>query len=190
MNSPLEIKDTTANPAPIGLVGFGLTTILLNLHNAGLFALDTMILSMGIFVGGMLQIFVGLLEWKKNNMFGSLAFSAYGAFWLSLVGLIALPQMGIGTAPTATAMGYYLLLWGIFSTFLFVCTFKLTKALRLVFGTLVILFFLLAIGDFTGNATIKTIAGIEGILCGGLAFYTAMAELYENVFQKQVLPYK
>ncbi len=81
-NSPIIYieKDTTANPAPIGLLGFGMTTILLNLHNAGLFELNAMIIGMGIFVGGIAQVFAGLLEWKKNNTFGTTAFIAYGCF--------------------------------------------------------------------------------------------------------------
>src|ERR1043165_10140356 len=81
------IKDTTANPAPLCLLGFGMTTVLLNLHNAGWFELDSMIMGMGIFMGGIAQIFAGLQEWKKNNTFGATAFTAYGSFWLSLVAL-------------------------------------------------------------------------------------------------------
>ena len=81
----IALKDTTANPAPIGLLAFGLTTVLLNLHNAGLFSLNTMILAMGIFYGGTAQIIAGVMEWKKNNIFGATAFVSYGSFWLTLV---------------------------------------------------------------------------------------------------------
>ena len=80
----LSLKDTTANPAPLGLLGFGMTTVLLNIHNAGYYELNTMILSMGIFYGGIAQIFAGLMEWKKNNTFGTTAFTSYGLFWLTL----------------------------------------------------------------------------------------------------------
>lgn len=188
MTNSIEIKDTTANPGPLGLVGFGLTTILLNLHNAGLFELNTMILAMGIFMGGFVQLCVGMLEWKKNNLFGLMAFSSYGAFWLVLVALILLPQMGLGTAPSATSMGWFLAAWGVFSTFLFVLTFKMARTMQLVFGTVVLLFALLAIADFTGSHTIKVIAGIDGIICGSLALYTAMAQLYQTVYGREVLP--
>src|SRR6476660_4437521 len=92
------IKDTTSNPAPLGLLGFGMTTVLLNLHNAGLFELNSMIMGMGIFVGGIAQIFAGLQEWKKNNTFGATAFTAYGSFWLSLVALWLLPKTSFGAA--------------------------------------------------------------------------------------------
>ncbi|HQH12989.1 MAG TPA: acetate uptake transporter, partial [Candidatus Sumerlaeota bacterium] len=86
-----EVKDTTANPAPLGLLGFGMTTVLLNIHNAGFFELSPMILAMGIFYGGCAQIIAGVMEWKKNNTFGTTAFTSYGLFWLTLVGLIVMP---------------------------------------------------------------------------------------------------
>jgi len=86
--------DTTANPAPLGLVAFGMTTVLLNLHNAGFFALGSMILAMGIFYGGLAQVIAGIEEWKKNNTFGATAFTSYGMFWLTLVALLVLPKLG------------------------------------------------------------------------------------------------
>ena len=101
------IKDTSANPAPLGLIGFGLTTILLNIHNAGVFPVNSMIMGMGIFVGGIAQIFAGLLESKKNNTFGLTAFTAYGSFWLSLVAIWILPSLGLAEKSDETAMGLY-----------------------------------------------------------------------------------
>ena len=90
----VTIQDTTSNPAPLGLLGFGMTTVLLNLHNAGLFELSSMILAMGIFYGGIAQIIAGLIEVKKKNTFGATAFISYGFFWLSFVGLLVLPKTG------------------------------------------------------------------------------------------------
>jgi succinate-acetate transporter protein len=181
-------KDNTANPGPLGLCGFGLTTILLNLHNAGLFGLDTMILAMGIFMGGITQVIVGTMEWKKNNIFGTMAFTSYGIFWLTLVFLLILPKMGLGAAPTPISMGYYLSVWGILSLGFFVATLKLGRALAILFATVVILFALLAIANFTGNHMIHTIAGIEGVICGSIAVYIAMAQLFEVVYGRQILP--
>ena len=135
-SSSLSLHDTTANPAPLGLLGFGMTTILLNLHNAGFFGFDAMILGMGIFYGGLGQILVGIMEWKKNNTFGATAFTSYGLFWLSLVALVILPKTGFGAAPQASAMVAYLSMWGLFSAVLFIGTFRLNKALVFVFGTL------------------------------------------------------
>ena len=96
--------DLTANPAPLGLLGFGMTTVLLNLHNAGLIALGSMILAMGIFYGGLAQVIAGIQEWKKNNTFGATAFTSYGMFWLSLVALLFLPKLGLADATTKEAM--------------------------------------------------------------------------------------
>ena len=156
--------DVTGNPAPLGLLGFGMTTVLLNLHNAGFFALGSMILAMGIFYGGLAQVIAGIQEWKKNNTFGATAFTSYGFFWLSLVALLVLPKMGLAEATDKTAMAAYLAMWGIFTAVMFIGTLKANRALQFVFGSLTILFFLLALGDITGNSTITVIAGYEGIL--------------------------
>src|ERR1700687_2830696 len=97
MNEPTtQIKDTTANPAPLGLLGFGMTTVLLNLHNAGFFALDSTILAVGVSYAGVARVVAGILEWKKNNTCGGTAFASYGFFWLTLVGILVLPKTGWG----------------------------------------------------------------------------------------------
>jgi succinate-acetate transporter protein len=188
--STLTLKDTTANPAPLGLLGFGMTTVLLNLHNAGLIELDSMIMGMGLFMGGIAQIFAGLQEWKKNNTFGATAFTAYGAFWLSLVALWLIPKTSAGASykSSETAVAYYLLLWGIFTMFMFFGTLKLNKMLQVVFASLTVLFFLLAIGDFTSNASIKVFAGYEGIFCGLSAMYGCVAQILNEVYGRVVLP--
>lgn len=190
MESPsnLKVLDTTANPAPLGLLGFGLTTVLLNLHNAGFFALDSMILAMGIFYGGVAQIIAGVMEWRKNNTFGTTAFTSYGLFWLSLAGLLILPKVGLADAANPTAMGYYLFIWGLFTAVMFVATLKLNGALQFIFASLAILFFLLAIGDWTGSALIKTIAGWEGVICGASAIYCGLAQVLNEVYDRTVLP--
>ena len=180
--------DITANPAPLGLLGFGMTTVLLNLHNAGFFALGSMILAMGIFYGGLAQIIAGIEEWKKNNTFGATAFTSYGLFWLTLVALLVLPKMGLADAPDKTAMAAYLAMWGIFTLVMFIGTLKANRALQLVFATLAILFFLLALGDATGNTTITVIAGYEGILCGFLAIYAGLAQVLNEMYKKTVAP--
>ena len=184
----IKIKDTTANPAPLGLMGFGMTTVLLNLHNAGFFTLGTMILAMGIFYGGIAQVIAGVLEWKKNNTFGALAFTSYGFFWLSLVALLVMPQVEWGAAPETSAMVAYLVMWGIFSAVMFIGTLKINRALQFIFGSLAVLFFLLALGDATGNTTITTIAGYEGIICGLSAIYTALAQVLNEVYGRTIAP--
>ncbi|KAF2956748.1 acetate uptake transporter [Marinitoga sp. 38H-ov] len=183
----VNISEKLANPAPLGLMGFGMTTVLLNLHNAGIFELNVMIMAMGIFYGGLAQIIAGIFEMKKNNTFGATAFTSYGLFWLTLVGIWVMPKMGLPAA-SSVAVGFYLLMWGIFTLFMFIGTLNGNKATQVVFGTLTLLFFLLAIGDFTGNAAIKTFAGWEGILCGASAIYTAMAEVLNEKLGRIVLP--
>jgi succinate-acetate transporter protein len=147
-----------------------------------------MIFAMGIFYGGIAQIIAGIMESKKNNTFGFTAFISYGFFWLTLVGLLVMPKLGWIAAASEISMAYYLAIWGVFTLFLFFGTLKISRALQVVFGTLVILFFLLAYGDATGNAEIKVIAGYEGIFCGASAIYTGMASLLNEVYGKEVLP--
>ena len=182
------IKDGTANPAPLGLCAFGMTTVLLNLHNAGFFEMNAMILAMGIFYGGLAQVVAGILEAKKSNTFGLTAFTSYGFFWLSLVGLIVMPKLGWIPAASETSMAAYLICWGLFTFLLFFGTLKLNRALQFVFASLTVLFFLLAIGDLTGNAGIKHLAGYEGIICGASAIYTGVANLLNEMYGRIVLP--
>ena len=187
-NSIITIKDKSSNPAPLGLFAFGMTTVLLNLHNAGIYEMNSMILAMGIFYGGIAQIIAGILESKKNNTFGMTAFISYGFFWLTLVALIVMPKLGWVSATSETGMIALLIMWGIFTGLLFIGTLKISKALQFVFATLTILFFLLAIGDATGNATIKTFTGYEGIICGAVAIYTAIANVLNELYGHTILP--
>lgn len=186
----MKAIDTTANPAPLGLLAFGMTTVLLNFHNAGFYPLDSMILAMGIFYGGLAQIIAGIMEWKKGNTFGTTAFTSYGLFWLTLVALVLMPKMDLGVVAPGKemAMPLYLFIWGLFTLAMFKGTFHLNVALQIVFGTLALLFFLLAIGDATGNEKITHIAGYEGILCGLSAVYTGLAQVLNEVAGKTVWP--
>ena len=178
----VKIADTCANPSPLGLMGFGMTTILLNVHNAGIIPLSVMILSMGLAYGGIAQVIAGIMEFKKSNTFGATAFTSYGLFWISLVFIWWNPFKA--EAADGKSMGFYLLMWGIFTFFMFIGTLKINRHLQLVFGTLALLFFLLAAGDFSGNESIKMIAGLEGIVCGALAIYAAMHQVITELYKK------
>lgn len=186
--SSINISDKTSNPAPLGLAGFGLTTILLNLHNVGLFPMDSMIMSMGFFYGGLAQIIVGIMEWKKDNTFGTAAFTSYGLFWLSLIFIWVLPKMGLAEVPTAQAMGCYLAVWALFTFFFFLASFKLYKALQIVFLLLFVLFSLLSAANFSGSHLIHVIAGYVGIICGLSALYTGMAQVLNEYYKKSIMP--
>jgi uncharacterized protein len=184
-----QIKDMTGNPAPLGLLGFGMTTVLLNLHNAGFYELNSMILAMGICYGGVAQIIAGVMEWRKGNTFATTAFISYGFFWLSLVALVVLPKIGWSSASNETSMAAYLAMWGLFTAVMFVGTLRLNRALQIVFATLTILFFLLAVGDFTAaNPGFKHFTGYEGIVCGFSAIYAGLAQLLNELFGRIVLP--
>jgi len=186
--STILIKDSTANPAPLGLLAFGMTTVLLNLHNAGIFEMNSMILAMGIFYGGIAQVIAGIMEGKKNNTFGLTAFTSYGFFWLSLVGLIVMPKLGWIAAASEAGMVAYLIAWGIFTGCLFFGTLRISKALQFVFASLTVLFFLLALGDATGNSSLKIFTGYEGIVCGLSAIYTGVGVLLNEMYGKVILP--
>jgi succinate-acetate transporter protein len=186
--TPAPVRDGIANPAPLGLCAFGMTTVLLNLANAGFIPLSSMILAMGIFYGGLAQVIAGIIEAKKNNTFGLTAFISYGFFWLSLVALLVMPKLGWADAPSGETMPAYLAIWGIFTFLMFLGTLKLNRALQFVFASLIILFALLTIGDATGNDSIKHIAGYEGIICGASAIYTGIANVLNEVNGRTVWP--
>ncbi len=175
-----------ANPAPLGLLGFGMTTILLNLHNSGILPLSVITIAMGFALGGLAQIIAGVMEFKNNNTFGATAFTAYGCFWWSLIIIWCNPWEQYPA--DAQSLAWYLLLWGIFTLFMFIGTLKQTRANQVVFGSLALLFFLLAAGDFTGMHAITTVAGVVGIFCGASALYAAFAQVLNEVYGKTVLP--
>lgn len=186
--TPVPAKDGTANPAPLGLCAFGMTTVLLNFHNAGFFELNSIILAMGLFYGGLAQVIAGIIEARKNNTFGFTAFISYGFFWLSFVALVVMPKLGWTAAASDSAIVAYLSVWGLFTFCMFFGTLRLNRALQFVFGSLTILFILLAAGDWTGNSSIKHLAGYEGIICGFSAIYTGIANVLNEVYGRTVLP--
>ncbi|MCL2172307.1 MAG: acetate uptake transporter [Nitrososphaerota archaeon] len=181
-----------ANPAPLGLLAFGVSTVILNLHNEGLFALNSMVLAMGIAFGGLAQIIVGIMEYRRGNTFGTVAFASYGFFWWSLVLTLLMPGMSFfgAVAPAnSIAMAAYFIMWGIFTFALFFGTLKTNRALQFVFMSLAILFFLLAAKELLGNPVwFGVITGIEGIMCGASAIYLGVAEVINEANNKDILP--
>ena len=178
-----------ANPGPLGLVAFGMTTILLNLHNADFFPNTSIILAMGIFFGGLAQLMAGIMEFTKGNTFGTVAFSSFGCFWLTLVGVWVLPTLGWAEAPSHAFVGCYLALWGVFTFGMFIGTLKSGPVLKFVFLSLAILFWLLALGDFTESHAITVLAGWVGIICGSSAVYLGLAEVMAEQHGRKILPY-
>jgi succinate-acetate transporter protein len=184
--------DKLANPAPLGLLGFGMTTVLLNMHNAGFFPLGSMILAMGLAYGGLAQVIAGIMEFRKGNTFGTLAFSSYGLFWWSLVIILLLPNFTFLSpavvAADDAAMATYFFMWGMFTLVMFFGTLKSNRGLQFVFMSLVVLFFMLAAVRLTGNVTLLKITGCEGIICGASAVYTGLAEVLNEAHGRTVVP--
>jgi len=205
------MSEKLANPAPLGLIGFGMTTVLISfVHNARLGPVDGMILGMGIFYGGLAQIIAGILEYKKGNTFGTTAFTSYGLFWLSYValnwlGVAEVARQGVmpflgGVTPwtvSQEAFAAYFFMWGLFTFAMFFGTLKANRALQFVFMSLAVLFFLLAAKSALLAYTKMTPAdlelftrliGIEGVICGFSAVYLALAEVLNEAHGKTILP--
>ena len=182
------LRDATGNPGPLGLMAFGLTTVLLNVHNAGLIPLSGIILAMGVFYGGLAQVIAGIMEWKKNNTFGMVAFLSFGLFWLSFVALEVMPHMSKSLAPDAKAVGWYLITWGVFTGLMFVASLRINRSLQTVFLSLTVLFFLLAWSKFADSATLLKVAGWEGLFVGLSAMYGSTAQIWNEYYGKVVLP--
>ena len=176
------------NPAGLGLLGFGLTTVLLSFHNLGLFGLDSTILSMGIFYGGVAQVIAGVFEFKNGNTFGATAFTSYGLFWLTFVAINTALGGDLLHGSEPASLGAYFAIWGVVTLFLFIGTLKATRMLQVVFLTLTILFFLVAIKDASGISDIAYVAGGVGVLCGGSAMYTAFGEVLNEQHGRTILP--
>lgn len=182
---------TPANPAGLGLIGFGMTTVLLSLINAHILPVggEAVVIPLALAYGGLIQLIAGTLEFKCNNTFGMVAFLSYGAFWWWFALLLLFAGNGMisleGAGPT---VGVALILWGVFTFYMWIGTFKLHKALWLIFLTLWITFFLLGFGDALHIPVLNLWGGYLGIICGAIAMYTSFAVVTNDTFGRQVIP--
>ena len=178
-----------SNPAPLGLSGFGLTTLVLSFINANLVSSgDTpVVLGMALAFGGLCQLLAGMWEFRTGNVFGATAFSSYGAFWISFWALVNFNVVSLG-AHTDSALGLYLWMWGVLTAMFFLCTFASPRALQLLFLLLALTFILLGIGNAGGNASMIHVGGYVGIVTGALALYIACADIMQAVYKRSVLP--
>jgi len=182
------INEKLANPAPLGLAGFGITTLVLNAINAEIISEEGigMVLPLGLFYGGLAQFMAGMWEAKKNNTFGFTAFSSYGAFWMAYALMKILVKNGALAPVPAEGMTVFLVAWGIFSTYMFIGTIKISVALQIAFAGVTILFFLLAWGQH--SHTVHQIAGYEGLLTAGAALYASAAGVINETWGRNLLP--
>lgn len=179
-----------ANPAPLGLAGFALTTFVLSVTNAGLIGGSSVevVVALALAYGGLAQLLAGMWEFKNGNTFGATAFSSYGAFWLSYAAFVWLFAANLKSADAAGAIGTYLLAWGIFTFYMWIATLKHARPVMVVFLLLWITFLILAIGEYQGNHFITQIGGYVGILTAIAAWYASAQTVINQAFGRTVLP--
>lgn len=186
-----DTQPALGNPAPLGLIGFGLTTVVLSLVNAGLLphAGEAVVIPLALAYGGLIQLIAGLLEFKTGNTFGVVAFLSYGAFWWWFALLLLFAGNGLIDLKGAdSTIGVTLLAWGVFTMYMWVSTFHLNRALWLVFLTLWITFYLLGLGALFHAPGLSHAGGWVGIVCGLLAAYTSFALVTNATAGKDVMP--
>jgi succinate-acetate transporter protein len=186
-----EQKSVFANPAPLGLVGFGFTTVILSLINAGVLPKggEPVVLPLAFAYGGLIQMIAGMMEFRTGNTFGTLAFLSYGAFWWWFSLLILLGGHGVlDLTQAGSTIAATLIVWGVFTFYMWIATFRLSKALWWVFLTLWVTFFLLGFGSLLGAHGLSRAGGWMGLVCGLLAMYTSFALVTNSTFGKTVLP--
>jgi succinate-acetate transporter protein len=181
-----------ANPAPLGLMAFGVTTFTLSMMNANLVNFNKnlpVVLGMAIAFGGLGQFMAGMWEFRTGNTFGAVAFTAYGAFWISFYFLVQvqLPAL-VKNGDPGNAIGLYLWAWGIFTGVMFFCSFAAARAVSVVFILLTATYILLGIGNSGGDASIIHIGGYVGLATAAAAVYTAAGEIMASAYKRDVLP--
>jgi len=179
-------SDNLANPGPLGLLGFGLTTILLSVHNLGFFGADKTIMACAIFLGGLAQVIAGLIEFKRNKPFTATVFTFFGMFWLTFAALHF--ETGFFGPLDPTSMATMFLLFTILVGVLFLGTLKSPKTLQVAFLLLFVTLLTLTIGAYTGEELATKIGGALGLMTGAVVFYIASAEILNEQYQKPVLP--
>ena len=179
-----------ADPAPLGLAAFALTTFMLSLFNAGLLSGEgeSIMFSLALFYGGLAQFAAGMWEFRNKNTFGATAFTSYGAFWLAFWGLQQFYAGKIPEAQLGVAVGWFLIAWGIFTAYMFIGSLRVSGAVSVVFALLTVTYFLLGIGEATGAGAIATIGGFVGIATAIAAWYASAAGVINANFGRTVLP--
>jgi succinate-acetate transporter protein len=181
---------TIANPAPLGLAAFALTTFVLSMFNAGLVSDkgEPVVLGLALAYGGLAQFCAGLWEFRTGNTFGATAFTSYGAFWLSFWALVVFYAPKIPEADAGHAIGLYLIAWGIFTGYMFIASLRTTGAVAAVFLLLTATFIILGIGNAGGTSGIVKLGGWVGLATALVAWYASFAEVTNFTFGKTVFP--
>ncbi|MBJ7610311.1 MAG: acetate uptake transporter [Candidatus Dormibacteraeota bacterium] len=193
LRTPEQPAALIADPAPLGLGAFGITTLVLSLVNAQILpkAVEVGVMSLALTFGGLAQLLAGMWAFRRGNTFAATAFSAFGAFWLSfyLLVVVFIPQMkAAAPADIGNFVGWYLLAWGIFTAYMTIASLAGARAVQAVFVLLTATFVLLAIGSFATSTGITQIGGIVGILTAAAAIYASFADVTNATFKRRVLP--
>jgi uncharacterized protein len=181
---------TVANPAPLGLAGFALTTFVLSMFNAGLVSDkgEPIVFGLALAYGGLAQLLAGMWEFRTGNTFGATAFTSYGAFWLSFWAIEQFFAKSIPMADAGHAVGLYLIAWGIFTAYMFVASLRTTGAVALVFALLAITYLVLGIGNAGGTSGIIKLGGWIGLATALAAWYASFAEVTNATFGRVIMP--
>jgi hypothetical protein len=182
-----QVAVKQANPAVLGLLGYGMSTVLLSLINSGLVPFDGMIIAMALFFGGAAQTLVASMLYKQGDTFGVVAFGGYSFLWLSF-GFMNFGALREWWTVDSASVGWYLIIWMIFTIFLVFASTVAPRVLTIILMLTVVLLGSLGLGALTGNAALSLFGGIEGIITGGLAMYMAFAVLLNEMWGKEVLP--
>jgi succinate-acetate transporter protein len=181
-----------ANPAPLGLAGFGITTLMLSAMNANLVSFNknlTVVLGMAVAYGGLAQLLAGMWEFRTGNVFGAVAFTSFGAFWISFYFLVQVQLPGLAKAgDVGNALGLYLWAWAIFTGMMFLCSFASARSVSAVFLALTVTFVLLGIGNSGASQSMIHAGGFAGLVTAALALYTSCAEIMRAQYGRWVLP--
>lgn len=197
IKTPEQPVPLVGDPAPLGLAGFGITTLLLSLINAGILPATTTagVMALALAFGGGAQLLAGMWAFRRGNTFAGTAFTAYGAFWFSfyLLVIVFIPQMTASKTPATAAdlsafIGTFLLAWGIFTAYMFIASLAGARAVQLVFALLTITFVVLAIGEYASSTSIHNIGGYLGIATAAAALYASFADVTNANFKRKVLP--
>jgi len=180
----------TANPAPLGLAAFALTTFVLSMFNSGLVSStsEPIVFGLALAYGGLAQLLAGMWEFRTGNTFGATAFTSYGAFWLSFWAFVQFFEKSVPKADAGHAVGLYLICWGIFTAYMFVASLRTSAAVALVFILLALTFIVLGIGNSGGNESIVKLGGWIGLATALAAWYASFAEVTNATWGRVVLP--
>jgi uncharacterized protein len=189
---PAEVREgwSPADPGPLGLAAFALTTFVLSMFNAGLVskAGEPVVLGLALAYGGIAQILAGMWEFRTGNTFGAVAFTSFGAFWLSFWAFVTFFEDSVPAEHAASAVGLYLIAWGIFTLYMFVASLRTTAAIATVFALLAATFFLLGIGNANESAGMVEVGGWFGLATAAAAWYASFAAVTNSTFGRTVLP--